>query len=161
MYKFVLVIHNNIGGINMDENIELLEIVYKNAEMGSFTINKLLKELEDKENKIKKLAKEELDIYEQYKDESEELIKKYDYDLEKNKLTSKIMSSMGISKEVKSDNSDSSIAHMLTEGITMGIVDMETKIDNYKDVVEKDILKLAKKFLKFQQEEIEKLKEYM
>ena len=140
----------------MDENIELLEIVYKNAEMGSFTINKLLKELEDKENKIKKLAKEELDIY-----ESEELIKKYDYDLEKNKLTSKIMSSMGISKEVKSDNSDSSIAHMLTEGITMGIVDMETKIDNYKDVVEKDILKLAKKFLKFQQEEIEKLKEYM
>ncbi|MBR4619240.1 MAG: hypothetical protein IKO49_08050 [Bacilli bacterium] len=145
----------------MDENIELLEIVYKNAEMGSFTINKLLKELEDKENKIKKLAKEELDIYEQYKDESEELIKKYDYDLEKNKLTSKIMSSMGISKEVKSDNSDSSIAHMLTEGITMGIVDMETKIDNYKDVVEKDILKLAKKFLKFQQEEIEKLKEYM
>ena len=145
----------------MDENIELLEIVYKNAEIGSFTINKLLKELEDKENKIKKLAKEELDIYEQYKDESEELIKKYDYDLEKNKLTSKIMSSMGISKEVKSDNSDSSIAHMLTEGITMGIVDMETKIDNYKDVVEKDILKLAKKFLKFQQEEIEKLKEYM
>ena len=145
----------------MDENIELLEIVYKNAEMGVFTINKLLKELKDKENKIKKLAKEELDKYEHFKEESENLIKKYDYDLEKNKLSSKIMSSMGITKEVDSDNSDASIAHMLTEGITMGIVDMETKIDNYKDDVEKDILKLAKEFLKFQQEEIENLKEYM
>lgn len=145
----------------MDENIELLEIIYKNAEMGVFTVNKLLKELEEKENKIKKLAKEELDTYEKYKEESEELIKKYDYDLEKNKLTSKIMSSMGISKEVDSDNSDASIAHMLTEGITMGIVDIQTKIDNYKDSVNKDILKLAKKFLKFQSDEVEKLKEYM
>ena len=43
----------------MDENVELLEYVYKNSEMGSFTINKLLKELEEKDNKIKKLAKEE------------------------------------------------------------------------------------------------------
>ena len=71
------------------------------------------------------------------------------------------MSSMGISHEVKSDNSDASISHMLTEGITMGIVDMETKIKNYKDKVEKDIMKLAKEFLKFQQDELEKLKEYM
>ena len=38
---------------------------------------------------------------------------------------------------------------------------METKIDNYKEVVNEDILSLAKAFLKFQQEEIEKLKEYM
>ena len=43
----------------------------------------------------------------------------------------------------------------------MGVVDMEKKIDNYKEVVNEDILSLAKEFLKFQQEEIEKLKEYM
>lgn len=145
----------------MDENIELLQFIYKNSEMGVFTIKQLLKNLEDKDNKIKGLAKEELDSYENFKEESEELIEAYDYDVQKNKITSKIMSSMGISHEVNSDNSDSSIAHMLTEGITMGIVDMETKINNYKDKVEKDIMKLAKDFLKFQQEEVEKLKEYM
>ena len=43
----------------------------------------------------------------------------------------------------------------------MGIVDMETKIKNYKDSVEKDILDIAERFLNFQQEEVEKLKEYM
>lgn len=145
----------------MNENIELLEYIYKNSEMGVFTINELLKNLEEKDNKIKGLAKEELDKYEEFKEKSEELIKKYDYDVKKNKLTSKIMSSMGINHEVNSDNSDSSIAHMLTEGITMGIVDMETKIKNYKDSAEKDIVKLAKDFLKFQQDELENLKEYM
>ena len=122
---------------------------------------KFVKELEEKENKIKKVLKEELESYEHFKKESKKLIKKNGYDLEKNKLTAKIASSMGIKKEVNSDNSDASIAHMLTQGITMGVVDMETKIDNYKEVVNEDILSLAKEFLKFQQEEIEKLKEYM
>ena len=148
MYKSIKSIHIKKERMNnMDENIELL--------------TKLQEELEEKENKIKKVLKEELESYEHFKKESKKLIKKNGYDLEKNKLTAKIASSMGIKKEVNSDNSDASIAHMLTQGITMGVVDMETKIDNYKEVVNEDILSLAKEFLKFQQEEIEKLKEYM
>ena len=145
----------------MDENIELLEYIYKNSEMGVHTLTKLLEELKEKENKIKKTVKEELDEYQNYQKESKKLIKKNGYELNKNKLTAKMASSMGIKKEVDSDNSDASIAHMLTEGITMGIVDMETKIDNYKETVDKDILDIAKRYLKFQQGEIEKLKAYM
>ena len=38
----------------MDENMELLEYIYKNSEMGVFTIKALLKDLGDKDNKIKK-----------------------------------------------------------------------------------------------------------
>ena len=73
----------------------------------------------------------------------------------------KFMSKQGIKKEVKDDNSDASIAHMLIEGLTMGVVDMETKIKNLKDKADKDILKICEKYLKFQQEEIEKLKKYL
>lgn len=145
----------------MDENIELLEYIYKNSEMGVYTLEKLTEELKEKENKIKKLIKEQLDEYKKYQQESKKLIKKNGYDLNKNKITAKMASSMGIKKEVSSDNSDASIAHMLTQGITMGIVDIETKIDNYKDVAAKDILDIAKRYLKFQQGEIEKLKEYL
>ena len=159
MYKSIKSIHIKKERMNnMDENIELLEYIYKNAEMGVHSLTKLQ---EEKEYNIKKVLKEELESYEHFKKESKKLIKKNGYDLEKNKLTAKIASSMGIKKEVNSDNSDASIAHMLTQGITMGVVDMETKIDNYKEVVNEDILSLAKEFLKFQQEEIEKLKEYM
>ena len=73
----------------------------------------------------------------------------------------KIGSSMGIKKEVDKDNSDASMAHLLTEGITMGIVDMETKLKNYKETVKEDVYNLGEEFLKFQQGEVEKLKEYM
>ena len=38
----------------MDENLELLEYIYKNAEMGSYSLTKLIECLNCKENKIKK-----------------------------------------------------------------------------------------------------------
>ena len=145
----------------MDENIELLEYIYKNSEMGVFTIKTLLNNLNEKENKIKKLADDQMKEYNKFQDESRKLIKKHGYELKTSEIMEKMGSSMGIKKEVKKDNSDSAIAHMLTEGITMGVVDMETKLKNYKDTVDKKIYNLGKEFLKFQQGEIEKLKEFM
>ena len=38
---------------------------------------------------------------------------------------------------------------------------MEKQIKNYKDRVDKDDMKLAKKFLKFQEKAIEELKKYL
>ena len=145
----------------MDENMELLEYIYKNSEMGVFTIKQMLKDLKEKDNKIKKLADEEMKEYNKFQDEAKKIIKKYGYELKTNGIMAKIGSSMGIKKEVKKDNSDSALAHMLTEGITMGVVDMETKLKNYKDTVDKKIYNLGKDFLEFQQKEIEKLKEFM
>ena len=145
----------------MDENIELLEYIYKNSEMGVFTIKKILNNLNEKENKIKKLADDQMKEYNKFQDESRKLIKKHGYELKTSGIMAKMGSSMGIKKEVKKDNSDSAIAHMLTEGITMGVVDMETKLKNYKDTIDKKIYNLGKEFLKFQQGEIEKLKEFM
>lgn len=145
----------------MNSNIELLEYLYKNSEMGVFTLNILLKKLDDKENKIKKVVDYELKEYQKYLDESRKIIKKDNYELKENGMMAKMGSSMGIKKEVKKDNSDAAIAHMLTEGITMGIVDIETKLKNYKDSVDKKIYDLAKNYLKFQQGEVEKLKEFM
>lgn len=73
----------------------------------------------------------------------------------------KLSSKMGITMETMKDNSDPAIASMVIEGLTMGIVEMQTKIENYKKLVDKKILKLSIKFLKFQEEEIEKLKIFM
>ena len=44
----------------MTDDLELIEYVYQNAEMGVTTLNELLKELKDKGNKIKKLVEEEV-----------------------------------------------------------------------------------------------------
>ena len=145
----------------MDENIELLEYIYKNSEMCTYTLKKLLNDLGNRENKIKKLIDDEIKEYEKYLKEFKKIIKKNNYELKENSLMAKMGSSMGIKKEVRKDKSDAAIAHMITEGITMGIVDIESKIKNYKDSVDKKIYKLAKDYLDYHQKEIEKLKEYM
>lgn len=145
----------------MDENLELLEYIYQNAEMGVFTLTKLIKKINDKENKIKKVVEEQLKGYEQYLKDSKKLLEKNDEEAKTNTVMSKISASMGIDMEVMKDNSDASIAHMLTQGITMGVVDITTKIDNYKESVDGKNLKLAKDFLQFQEEQLKILKSYL
>lgn len=145
----------------MDENLELLEYIYKNAEMGSFTLTKLIEYLNGKENKIKKVVEDEIKGYEKYFDDSKKLIEKHDYDLKESGLMAKMGATMGIKKETMIDNSDASIAHMIIEGLTMGVVDISSKINNYKEYADKKILNLAEAFLKFQEDEIEKLKAFL
>lgn len=145
----------------MNENLELLEYIYKNAEMGSFTLTKLIEYLNGKENKIKKVVEDEIKGYEKYLEDSKKLIEKHDYDLKENGLMAKMGATMGIKKETMVDNSDASIAHMIIEGLTMGVVDISSKINNYKEDADKKILNLAKSFLKFQEDEIEKLKTFL
>lgn len=145
----------------MDENLELLEYVYKTAEMGSFSLTKLIELLNGKENKIKKTVEEEIKGYEKYLKESKKLIEKHKYELKESGMIAKMGASMGIKKETKCDNSDAAIAHMIIEGLTMGVVDISTKINNYKGSADKKIISLAEDFLKFQEDEIEKLKSFL
>lgn len=145
----------------MDENIELLEYIYKNAEMGVFTMTELLKDLKEKENKIKPVVEKELKEYEKYLKQSKKYLKKYDAPLNKNGMMAKMMSGMGIKKETMTDNSDAAIAHMIIEGATMGIVDIESKVKNYKTTADSKILSLGKKFLKTLECQVEELKKYL
>lgn len=145
----------------MNENMELLNFVYENAEMGVHTLNNLSDILRKKDNKIKGLIEDELKEYNNFLKESEKLLKKNKLGYKKTNLMSKISSKMGIAMETMKDNSDPAIASMVIEGLTMGIVEMETKIESYKKIVDKKILKLSNKFVKFQEEEIEKLKTFM
>lgn len=73
----------------------------------------------------------------------------------------KMSAKMGITKEVMADNSDASIADMLIKGISMGSIDMEKKIDVYKDNVDKENIKWAKDFYQFQQDNIKALKKFL
>lgn len=153
--------NSNIGGNIMNETNELLEEVYKTAAMGRFSIMKLIEALKEKDNKIKGYLEELLEDYRDYEDQSKELLLKENIEPMEENAISKLMASMGIQKEVKGDNSDAAMAEMLIQGISMGSIEMEKQVKNYKDRVEKDDMKLAKKFLKFQEKAIEELKKYL
>lgn len=145
----------------MKEEYELIEHIYKDAEMGAYTMTKLLEDLREKDNKIKSYAEEILKKYEEFAHEAKEKLKENKIPPMEEGIIAKMMSSMGISKEVKEDNSDSAIADLLIQGISMGSIEIEKKISAYKDQVDKEHLKFAKKFLKFQEKTVDELKKYL
>ena len=59
------------------------------------------------------------------------------------------------------DNSDSNIAYMLIQGLTMGNLELTKHIDNYAKTADKKVLDIAKALRKFGEEYIEKLKVYL
>ena len=145
----------------MKEGFELVEHIHKDASMAVYTLEKLLNNLQERDNKIKGFVEEILQKYEEYVKVSKEELEKNNIVPTEEGIIAKMMSSMGISKEVKEDNSDASIADMLIKGISMGSIEMEKKIKDYDKEVDKNHLKLAKDFLKFQEKTISELKKYL
>lgn len=145
----------------MNENSELLLHLAKNADMGVSSTTKLLNTLKNKENKIKFLLENELKEYEYYKKKTEKLLKKNKIDIPSTNIFAKISSDLGIKMETIKDNSDSAIGSMLIEGMTMGITSITSKIKVYQETCQKNILKLAKEYVKFQEKEIDKIKTFM
>ena len=141
----------------MKENYELMEHIYKDAEMAVYTLTTLTNDLKDKDNKIKNILKE----YESWKKKSMKYLKKGKAEITDSGVMAKMMAKMGIKKEVINDNSDSSIAKMIIKGVSTGSVDMEKRIKAYDKDVDKSDLKIAKEFLKFQEKTIDELKEYL
>ena len=145
----------------MNANTEILEYIYKDANMGAESITTLIKTLQSKDNKIKPVLEKVLKKYEEYIKKSEKQLKKLKVELKEFSTMAKMSSWMGIKMEMLKDNSDARIADMLIKGLTVGTIDMNKKIDNYEKIVDKDILKLAKEFRSFQEDSIEKLKVYL
>ena len=145
----------------MNENCELLESIYKDAAMATYTLEELLKELNGKDNKIIKPCEDILKGYERYRYETKEKLLKLDSELKEESIMTKIGAKMGIMKEVITDNSDASIADMLIKGISMGSIDTEKKIGAYKENVDKNNIKWAKDFYQFQQDNIKALKKFL
>ena len=145
----------------MDENKELLEYIYQNIDMGIKALNNLINAINDKDNKIKKIIEGEIKGYENYLKECKKIMKKYKIEPKSKGIIADIGNYLGTKMEMMKDNSDARIADMLTKGFTMGVVDITKRIDNYKGDADKDILNLAKKLLKFSEENIDFLKPYL
>ena len=145
----------------MDENNELLEYIYQNANMGVKSCTNLIKILNGKDNKIKKIVEGELKGYENFVKKAEKLLDRNGIKPKSKGMMADMMSKMGMEMEMMKDNSDSRVADMLTKGFTMGNVDISKKIDRFEGDADKEILNLAKEMLDFGQKNIEFLKPYL
>ncbi len=144
-----------------ESNKELLEYIYKTAEMGKYSSTELVKELHNKDNKIKEELDEIVKGYEGIYKKTEKLLKKHKLEEKEINYFAKMGASFNMKKEVMNDNSDASIADMLIQGLTMGNLEMSKKIGDYEKKVDDKILDLAKELHKFGEKEIEKLKKFL
>ena len=142
-------------------NKEFLKSIYEVVNMGYHSCDKLLKDLEGKDNKIISVIEEMKEKYCAFQKDTKKLDKKYKTQLEDLGMMAKMGSSMEMKMEVMKDNSDSKIADVLIRGNTMGVVEIEKSIHKYEEKSDKDLLKLAKAVLECQKEDIETLKEYL
>lgn len=145
----------------MNERIEIYKHIYQDSEMSISSLEELKKDLKNKDNKIKDILDDIIEGFIDYKKHSKKFLDKNNAELEETSFMGKMMANMGIKKEVLNDNSDSHMADLLIQGISMGSINMEKKIDDYKDDVPGKDIRYAKKFLKFEQEKIEELKKYL
>lgn len=145
----------------MDENKEFLTYLYQDTDMALSNLTLLINKINKKENKIKKVVEEVIKGYEEELKKLKTYIKKNKIDVISKPLISKMGAYMGINMEIMKDNSDARIADMLIQGMTMGVLNVSKKLDNYKDYLDKDILSIGKDFKDFQQKGIEKLKIYL
>ena len=152
---------NNTNGDKMDENNELLMYIYKNADMGVKSTTKLIRLLNTRDNKIKKVVEGELKGYENFLKKSEALLKKHKVSPKGTSVVTEISSSIAMDMEFMKDNSDAKIADILIRGFTMGNIDIDKKIEKYKKDANKDILNLAKELKRFGEINIELLQPYL
>ena len=152
---------NNTNGDNMNENNELLMYIYKNADMGVKSTTKLIRLLNTRDNKIKKVVEGELKGYENFLKKSKTLLKKNKVESKGASIVADISSSIAMDMEFMKDNSDAKIADILIRGFTMGNIEIDKKIEKYKKDADKDILKLAKELKRFGEINIELLQPYL
>lgn len=145
----------------MNETNELLIIMHDNTKMGITSTKKLLTLIKNKENKIKFTLEEQLQKYEKFYKKVKSILKKEKINIKHTSILKNITAETAMTHEVKKDNSDTKIADILIRGFTMGNINMEVKIKDYKKEASKEVIKLANEILEFGENQIKLLKAYL
>lgn len=142
----------------MNANVELLNYIYQNAEMGKDTINQLIDISQDEG--YKKLLQSQLEEYTSIYDRTDKKLKELDKEAKSINSFSKASTYAMINFKTLANKSPSHISEMLIQGSTMGIIDLTKKLKEYADA-DQEILSLANKLLKLEQNNVEECKKYL
>lgn len=142
----------------MDGNTELLNELYQNAQMGVNTIGQLIDITDSTEFKQHLQAQ-----YAEYREmcgEAEALLKRKGYDEKGIGTFAKVRTYLMINMQTLSDKSPSHIAEMLMVGSNMGIINAIKNLKKYEHA-DKESLKLLKRLLRFEENNVQRLKAFL
>jgi len=142
----------------MNGNVELLNYIHQNSEMGQDTIKQLVGISKDEE--YKKMLQSQLEEYKMIYDTTDEKIKELNKQAKDINVFSKASTYFMVNLNTLVNKTPSHISEMLIQGSTMGIIDITKKIKEYPNA-DKEILDLANKLLKLEQNNVEECKKYL
>lgn len=142
----------------MNGNVELLNFIYQNTEMGVNTIKQLLDICNDTKfnHHLQSQYKEYAAIHKTAKD----LLLQNDCDEKGINAFDKLKTYLMINMQTLTDKSPSHIAEMMMVGSTMGVVQALRSIRKYHNA-EPNILDLMKRLLTLEENNISELKQFI
>ena len=136
----------------LDKNEELLNEVYKNTKMGGDSIIDLLDKVSD--NGLRSEMTDELSVYRRYAKEASEKLGERGLKPKELPMTAKMGAKMGMVMNTMLDTTTSHLAEMMINGATMGIIDLEKKLNDGGGGVARDVLR-------YEKETVERLGQYL
>ena len=143
---------------NMSEEVEFLNYIYKNAEMGIIGIDDVI--TKSSNEKFTKLLKSQKEDYEEICKEAKDILKKYGKNNEEIGMMAKMSTKMMAEMNLMKDDSDKVIAKMMMEGSNKGVIEITEKINAYNNI-DAEIVVLANKLKSTLEKNIDELKKYL
>ncbi len=144
----------------MNENVELLNFIYQNSQMGVITIKQLIGYVEEKEEEFKKHLESQLDEYQQINLSAKSLLQENGYDEKGIGMMEKVRTYLMINIQTLTDKSPSHLAEMLIIGSNMGIINAIKNIRKYKNA-NMYIVGLMERLLRFEENNVQELKKFL
>ena len=141
-----------------ENKLNVLDELNKGCSMGIDSINYVLEKIENK--KLKKILEDQCKTYEKISKEIEKLYSKHsDKEPHETNMMEKMMTWYGIQMRVNDDDNESKIAELFIKGTNMGIIEGRKLLNNKEN--DKKTKDLIQRYVDFQEEYVEKLKEFL
>ena len=145
-------------GIEKDDNLKLLNEIYKNLRVGTQSIENVLSNIKLKDITLE-LSKESSQYY-VFEKECAMIANSKDINLKDNNFIQKTQVWMSVKINLMSSSSTQHIAEMLLIGTMMGVIDLVKALTNY-DNADEEIKSLANKVLEFERQNFDHLFEFL
>ena len=140
--------------------LSLLEAMYKNVRMGADSIIDIMPKVSDESLKTELTS--ELERYEKFSKEIESSILNMGEEATDQGVLAKLGTKMSVAMNTMMDSTTSHIAEMMIQGGTMGITDATKLLREYENTsCSKEALALAERIIKYEEETVERLKQFL
>ena len=141
---------------------EMLEKLYKSVKMGADTIVSLLPKIDAEDAKFKSDLTMQMSGYESFATRINSLLREDGEDGKEDSMMTKMSAKIGTTMNTLMDSSVSHIADMIIQGSTMGITDTIKIMREYENTTASEAsLTLARDIVKFEEDNIERMKAYL